>query len=120
MVKHLLFPLYSLAQSYSAPTLERIDLFFMAVWFPAFGMTLRMYLFTLYHSITKLLKINKKTLTLIILVLMLIAASRLFKDFNQLSKYAVLTDTIGIPPQLILVILNYVLSFFVKKGTTQK
>jgi spore germination protein (amino acid permease) len=120
MLKHLIFPILTLSASYRAPITERLDLFFLAIWFPALGMTLRMYFFVTYLSINKLFKVKKKTISIILLTLLIILLSRIPRDFAQVYKYMEVTDFIGVPLVSMLTLLNYVLSFIFKKGTSEQ
>jgi SNF family Na+-dependent transporter len=119
MLKHLVFPILALAESYKAPVLERIDLFFLAIWFPALAMTLRMYLYVTYNSINRLLNIKRKTISLILVVVSFILLSRIPRDFAQIYTYMEYVDIIGIPLVFGLTSLNYILSFIIKKGVVK-
>lgn len=115
-LKHLVFPLYSFARTYKAPVFERIDLFFLAIWFPAMGISLNAYFFVTNYWIDKLFRIKRKTISLIIFSICIVIISRIPNDIPAVNKYLEIADMVGIPLVCGMAIIGYILSFFKKKG----
>lgn len=119
MLKHLQYPIFSLARAYRAPVLERLDLFFIALWFPIMGTVLQCYYFCTYHSLKKIFRIendkNRCALLISLFTVVLILLSRLPKDMGQVKK---LFDILGYMGSAYLgyIMLCYIISFFVKLG----
>ena len=115
MLKHLVFPLFSLARSYKAPILERIDLYIIALWFPPLAMSVRAYLFATYNTINKVFDIRRKTLCLVLLIAAVIILSRIPKSMAELYIYVGYANIFGI----IIIgffVLSYVFSFINNKN----
>lgn len=110
MLKHILFPVYTLALSFRAPIIERLDLLFLVLWFPAMGMTLKGYFFISYYWINKLLNIKRKTLSILLFSIAVIIISRIPKDYNQSLKFLEYTDNIGVPFMFGMIIIGYIMS----------
>lgn len=62
LLKKLLFPLFSLSRAYKVPVIERLDLFFVSIWLPAMGTTVGNYYFCSFYCVSKVIKINNKSL----------------------------------------------------------
>lgn len=121
MLHHILFPVYYLALSYKAPIFERIDLLFLVLWMPAFGMVVRAYFFSAYYWIFNLF-IEKKsaankvrTISLILFSSVVVFLSRIPKDYNQLLKYIEFMDIVGVPLTYGMAIIGYIITLI--KGT---
>ncbi|MDF2522196.1 MAG: hypothetical protein K0R84_2824 [Clostridia bacterium] len=119
MLKQLQYPIFSLARAYRAPILERLDLFFIALWFPIMETVLQLYYYSAYYSIRKLLKIEedkkKSKLLLLIFTLSVIALSRIPKDMIQLDKFFEIFSYMG-TAFVIHILLCYLFSFIKKPG----
>lgn len=96
MLKQLIYPIFSLARAYRAPIFERLDLFFISLWFPIMLSTVLVYYFCTYNSLKKLFNIeNNKPKSKILIwcfTIMIILLSRLPKDMIQLRS---LFDQLG-------------------------
>lgn len=120
MLKYLTFPLLNLTRSYRAPVLERLDLLFIALWTPCLGISMNAFYYSTYYSVNILLKIKKKTLSLIILTSIYIMLSRIPKDFAEILAYVKVVSVIAIVLIIFPIIVNYFASFINKKGVTKK
>ncbi len=124
MLKHIIFPVYYLALVYKVPVFERIDLIFLVIWFPALSMTLKAYFFVTYYwlyqatgyifpkiksnanafsgnnknknSLTGVKDKKKKIVFLILFSILIVAVSRILKDYNHVLKTIEITDMIGV------------------------
>jgi spore germination protein (amino acid permease) len=96
MLEQLNYPIFSLARAYRAPIFERLDLFFISLWFPIMLSTVLTYYFCTYNSLKKLFNIeNNKPKSKILIwcfTIVVILLSRLPKDMIQLSS---LFDQLG-------------------------
>jgi|GEM_PF-908528 len=89
MLKQLIYPVFSLARAYRAPIFERLDLFFISLWFPIMLSTTLVYYFCGYNSLKMLLKVEESKKKCMILIftytIMVIVLSRLPKDMLQIN-----------------------------------
>jgi spore germination protein (amino acid permease) len=89
MLEQLIYPIFSLARAYRAPVFERLDLFFISLWFPIMLSTVLVYYFCAYNSLKRLFNIeNNKPKSKILIwcfTIMVILLSRLPKDMVQLN-----------------------------------
>lgn len=115
MLKHLIFPLYSLTRSYRAPVLERIDLYFIALWVPAMAISLRAYFYSTYDSINKMFNIKRKTLSILIFTIAAILIGRIPKDLVELYEYLNILSLSGIGVA-VFIIMSYIVSLINKRG----
>lgn len=121
MLKQLLYPVFSLARAYRAPIFERLDLFFISLWFPIMISTVMTYYFCGYNNLKILLNIeNSKPKSKILIIgytIMIILLSRLPKDMIQLST---LFDQLGYiaTGYVGYIFIIYMLSF-IKRGNNQ-
>jgi len=120
MTSRLTFPLFSIARAYKAPILERIDFYFLILWFPAMSMAASGYFFPAYYSINKLFRIRRKTLSLVMLTVAVILLSRIPKDLNQVFYFMDISNIVGIPLISIHILASYLFSFINKRGVQQK
>ena len=132
MLKHIIFPLYEVATTYNVPVLERIDLWFLSIWFPALSMSFGLYFFIIYYSIGKVFKktnssasksspnkakksiFNMNTVSLLVLSIFIVLFSIIPNNFSDVRKYIIILDYIGNPLIFGPLIFNYILSFFKK------
>lgn len=112
MLKHLSFPLYSVARVYKAPIFERIDLFFMVIWFPAMHMSTKAYYYGTGFWVMKLFNIKRKTIFLLIYTAVIVAVSRLPGNMSIISKYLEFVDMIGVLLIIFMAILGYIITLF--------
>lgn len=119
MLKQLQYPIFSLARAYRAPVLERLDLFFISLWFPLMVTFVQIYYFCAYHSLKKLFNIendNKKCMILIsAFTVFVITFSRLPKDMIQVNKLFDILGYLGIA-YIGHILLCYLISFIKKPG----
>lgn len=115
MTSNLVFPFFTLARSYKAPIFERIDMYFIALWFPAMAISLRAYFFSTHYSINKIFNIKKTTLSLIILTICSVLLSRIPKDFNEVNTYSDILNIIGLG-FITYIIICYFIAVISKKG----
>lgn len=118
MLKQLIFPVFSLARAYRAPVFERLDLFFISLWFPIMVSTVMAYYFCGYNGLKIFLNIENSKPKCKILILCytttIILLSRLPKDMIQLST---LFDQLGyIATGYVGYILIIYLLSFLKRG----
>jgi hypothetical protein len=115
MLKKSLYPTITLARSYRAPIIERMDVLFIAIWLPVIAMTTRGYFCITYYSINKLLKLNKKGIYLFVFTAITILLSTVPKSLSQMDKYnnvMLISGTIF----SIFMVVCYLFSFIRKKG----
>lgn len=115
MASRLVFPLFSLTRSYKSPILERIDLYYIALWFPAMAMSLRAYFFSTHYSFQRIFNIRKSSLLLAALTVTSILLSRLPKDFNEVNTYADILNIFGFG-FITYLIICYIIAIISKKG----
>ena len=118
-LKGIMYPIFKLSRSYEAPIIERIDLIFMCIWFPAMAMATRGYFFTAYYSINKLFNLKKNIIFLIGFTVTTILLSRIPKSNSNLFAYKQFMITSGTAFTVFL-ILCYIFSFLRKKGVSSK
>ena len=96
MLEQLIYPVFSLARAYRAPVFERLDLFFISLWFPIMVSTVLVYYFCAYNSLKRLFNIeNNKPKSKILIwsfTIMVVLLSRLPRDMIQLNT---LFDQLG-------------------------
>lgn len=96
MLAKLIYPIFSLSRAFRAPVLERLDLFFISLWFPIMISTVLVYYFCAYNSLKRLFNIeNNKAKSKILIwcfTIMVILLSRLPKDMVQVNT---LFDQLG-------------------------
>jgi spore germination protein (amino acid permease) len=96
MLVHLVYPTFSLARAYRAPIFERLDLFFISLWFPMMLSTVLVYYFCAFNSLKRLFNIEnnkpKSKILIWVFTFIVILLSRLPKDMIQISS---LFDQLG-------------------------
>ncbi len=118
MLPHLIYPVFSLARAYRAPVFERLDLFFISLWFPIMLSTAMVYYFCGYNSLKKFFHIEnnkpKSKILIAVYTIMIILLSRLPRDMLQVNQ---LFDQLGFVSigYVGYIFLCYLLSF-IKKG----
>lgn len=121
MLEQLIYPVFSLARAYRAPVFERLDLFFISLWFPIMLSTVLIYYFCAYNGLKQFFKIENDKQKCKILILcfsiMVIMLSRLPKDMVQLNS---LFDQLGYisTGYVGYIFVCYLLSF-IKRGKKQ-
>lgn len=114
MLKQLVYPPFSLARAYRAPVLERLDLFFITLWFPIMSSSVQVYYFAAFQSMKSFFKMesNNKKCKILLLVFTVIAIglSRLPKDIVQVYKLLDWLGYIGIS-YTAFIIICYLFSF---------
>ncbi|MBU3185906.1 GerAB/ArcD/ProY family transporter [Clostridium estertheticum] len=115
MLKKSLYPTITLARSYRAPIIERMDILFLAMWLPVIAMTTRGYFCITYYSINKLLNLKKKGIYLFVFTAITILLSIVPKSISQISNYSNVMLISGTIFSMFLVIC-YLFSFIRKKG----
>lgn len=120
MLAHIEFPLFTMQQSIRVPIIERIDIFFLTIWFPTMASSMRAYFFTSYYSIKKLLNFKDRGIFfLIAFAIVEIMISRIPSDYEASSYYINLSGVITFVFVFFLVI-SYLLSFINRRGVTVK
>jgi spore germination protein (amino acid permease) len=118
MLEQLLYPIFSLARAYRAPIFERLDLFFISLWFPIMLSTVLVYYFCAYNSLKRLFNIenNKPKCKILIwsFTIIVILLSRLPENMVQLRS---LFDQLGYisTGYVAYIFICYILSF-IKRG----
>ncbi|MGH4051194.1 MAG: GerAB/ArcD/ProY family transporter [Clostridium sp.] len=115
ILKKSMYPTITLARSYRAPIIERMDILFIAMWLPVIEMTIRGYFCVTYYSINKLLKLKKKGIYLFVFTAITILLSNVPKSLSQINKYSnvmLLSGTVF----SVFMIISYVFSFIRKRG----
>jgi hypothetical protein len=120
MLRHEVFPLYSLARSYKTPIIERADFFFMVIWFTAMCATIKAFLYSTYYSIIKLFKIRKPTLFLMFFIAGMVILSLIPKDTQSLYSFKRILNISGIAAAYIYPAVCYAFSFSNKRGIQSK
>lgn len=119
MLKQLQYPIFSLARAYRAPILERLDLFFIALWFPIMETAVIMFFFNGFYSIRKILDLEnnriKSKILIFVYTTIIIILSWLPKDSIQVAK---LFNIIGYMNTAFIlhILLCYCISFFISGG----
>ncbi len=117
MLKQLNHPLFSIARAYKAPVLERLDLFFISLWFPIMAISILTYFFCAFSSMKKLLKLEndkpKSKILLIVFSIFVISLSRLPKDILQVRKLFDIVGYLG-ATYICYILLCYIISFIKK------
>ncbi|SCY31199.1 GerAB/ArcD/ProY family transporter [Alkaliphilus peptidifermentans] len=119
MLRRLEYPFFNIARSYSAPVIERVDLFFVALWFPAMGSSFLNYFFSSYYSINTLFNINKREVFLLIFYIIVALVSRIPKNLVQTNELLEMLNPVGIGLMGFLC-LSYLFSFINKRGVDIK
>lgn len=119
MIRKLVFPIFSMASIYKAPVLDRLDLFFISLWFPAMVCSFSVYFFSAYHVINKMFNIKKNLGFYAFFIFITILLSRIPKDFVDSLKFMKLLNTYGIIVISFLVICT-LFSFINKRGVRKK
>jgi spore germination protein (amino acid permease) len=114
-LKKSLYPTITLARSYRAPIIERMDILFIAIWLPVIAMTTRGYFCVTYYSINKLLNLKKKGTYLFVFTAITILLSNVPKSLSQITKYSDVM-LIGGTIFSIFLVICYLFSFIRKKG----
>jgi hypothetical protein len=119
MLAQLTHPIFSLARAYRAPIFERLDLFFISLWFPMMLSTVLVYYFCAYNSLKKLFKIeNNKPKSKILIwcfTFIVILLSRLPKDMIQLNSLLNQLGNVSIG-YVGYIFICYLLSFIKREG----
>lgn len=87
-VKHLVYPLTSLARLVRFPIFERIDLYFYALWIPGMVLCINSYLFCTFDSIKKIFRIKSSLPLLAVLVLVMLILGGFINDINKSIEYS--------------------------------
>ncbi|MBU3113878.1 GerAB/ArcD/ProY family transporter [Clostridium lacusfryxellense] len=114
-LKKSLYPTFTLARSYRAPIIERMDILFIAMWIPVMAMTTRGYFCVTYYSINKLLNLKKKGIYLFMFTAITIFLSNIPKSLSQIDKYSKVMLVSGTAFSIFLVVC-YLFSFIRKRG----
>lgn len=121
--EHLLaifsIPFFSLSRIYSAPVIERIDIYLITIWFMPMACSMRNYLFAAFDGLQKVFMLKKTRILYLFYFFVVEALSLLPKDLNQVLKLIEIVNLVcmGIAPFLLLCLL---LSYIRKKGVTTK
>lgn len=115
MLKKSLYSMITLARSYRAPIIERMDVLFLAMWLPVIAMTARGYFCITYYSINKLLNLKKKAIYLVMFSSISILLSNAPKSISQMDNYNNIMRISGLSFSIFLCI-SYLFSFIQKKG----
>ena len=119
LLKHLVFPLFSLARAYNAPTLERLDLFFVALWLPAMGITMTGYYYCTLSCLEKLLNTKKSFLLHMSFCVAVVFASRIPPSLSFVFQ---LTDTLNLSGLALIafILFSLLLSYLNTRGVMKK
>lgn len=119
LLKMQVAPLFNLARYYRAPYFDRVDLFFILLWFPLLEGTFRSYFFTTYDSLRRFLPFKNRKLVYGLYAVLTIMVSRLPADFTQTTELAKTVNLTGIAVFGFLV-LCYLYSLISKRGVKAK
>lgn len=114
-LKRLVYPLFTLSRTYRAPIFERLDLFYIALWFPAMAGSTRLYLYSTQLAFREFFNLKSKNIYLVVNVFLVIAFSRLPKNFMDLEKYADYLSYMALSI-LALILFSYLFSLITKRG----
>jgi spore germination protein (amino acid permease) len=95
MLQRMSTPLFNLTRIYNAPILERVDLYFIALWLIVMANSIRAYFFSAYYSLSQLLAVKDRKPLYVVYVLVVIFISRLPKDMNDVNKYTDFLNLMG-------------------------
>lgn len=118
MLKYFYMPLISLSRAYRAPVLERIDIYFIAMWFPALALSIRGYFYSGYYSVKKILSLNNKPFYLFLYTFIIILLGRIPSNLENALEYLKMTNRLG-AYLWIYIILCYLFSFINKRGVPE-
>jgi len=119
MLETILFPLFYISGILKAPVLERLDLYFVAFWFPIMASTLRANYFVAYKGVALLFhKENKKGFYLIFSIVTLIIAQMISKVI-RIKQYRQIFGVAGIGITCF-ILFSLVFSFINKKGMVEE
>lgn len=119
MLKHLTIPMLSLFRIHYSELIERADIFFTVLWFPAVFCVFRAYFYAAYHGINEQYNVSRKGIFLIVLLILCIFFSRIPKSFNDVFKYLNIIDRVR-EGMVLFIIICYFFSFINKTGITKK
>jgi len=118
ILKRLVYPLFSLSRTYNAPIFERLDLFYVALWFPAMIGSTKMYLYASNLAIRDLFKLQPKKIYIFLNVILIILLSRIPTNFFDVNKYSNFLSIMSISIMLFIVF-SYFFSFINKRGVNK-
>lgn len=113
------FPLFHAATSIKVPILERVDLFFIMVWFPVMGSAVRSYFYCSYHFLDIAFNIQDKKMLIIIYAIFIFLLGRIPRDLIEVNKFANIVGMSGIVVVIFLLI-SFIFSFINKRGVVVK
>lgn len=116
-LRMLVFPVYNIEQAISVPVIERLDTFFLLMWFPAMGSTITAYFFSTYHSISILFNIQKNKILLLIVTVIEIIISRIPPNFESINRYSFYSSICGLCI-VATIIITFFISLFRQKDVT--
>jgi len=117
-LKRLVYPLFSLSRTYNAPVFERLDLFYVSLWFPAMAGSTRMYLYSSNLAIRDLCKLQPKKKYIFLNVILIILLSRIPSNLLDVEKYSNFLSLISISI-MVFIVFSYIFSFINKRGVNK-
>lgn len=111
----MVIPFFSLSRVYNAPIIERVDLYLTALWFIPIACSIRTYIFAAYDGMQNVFKLKKTKRLYFLFFLLILVASSLPRDFNQVIA---LIEGITLMGMIMVIFLVFclLLSFIRKKG----
>jgi spore germination protein (amino acid permease) len=115
----LTMPLYTIEQTIIVPVIERLDIFFLTIWYPAMETFTHACFFSSCYSIIKAFNIKNITITIFSLFTVFLFLSRIPIDFESVIAYTNYTGIFGFGV-ISLFIISYLFSFINKRGVNSK
>lgn len=115
-LERLIYPLFSLSRTYKSPVFERLDLFYIVLWFPAMAGSTRLYLYFTNLAFKEFFNLSQKKLYIFAIIGMAAVFSRIPKNFIDVERYGDYLSNMALL-FLVFIIFSYLFSFINKRGT---
>lgn len=115
LLSKLSMPFFDLSRVYNAPIFERVDLYYIGLWFIPTACSMRSYVFVTLYSMEKVFKLKKTRLIYGIFFVIIILLSSIPRNINQVLKFIEVINISAIAVTLFILIC-FILSFIRTKG----
>jgi spore germination protein (amino acid permease) len=118
-LKLITVPIFNIPRIFKIPVLERVDLYFILLWFPFLESTLRAYFSSAFDNLTRIFKIRNRGIFLLVFSIIVVILSRIPANLNQLEKYL---EIIGYSGMIIFIYLVFcfIFSLINRKGVQKE
>lgn len=115
LLSHYIIPLYCIASTVSSHIFERLDAYFIVIWFLAIAGIIRSYGYSTIVTIRKLLHLKRRRSTVYIIFAIFILLAKLPDDYIQVMS---INNTLNIVSGFFIIFfcICYIISFFNKRG----